>query len=48
MNEKPNKGTYMSQFSCKYVGIWVNLSWAKICVFREHDFGLSLSSFDSN
>ena len=41
------KGTYTSQYSCKHVGIRVNSCRARICASHEHDFGLSLSSFDS-
>ena len=41
------KGTYTSQYLCKHVGIGVNLSRARICASREHNFGLSLLSFDS-
>ena len=40
------KGTYTSQYLCKHVGIWVNLSRARIRALCEHNFGLSLSSFD--
>ena len=39
--------TYTSQYLCKHVGIRVNLSRARICASREHNFGLSLLSFDS-
>ena len=41
------KGTYTSKYSYKHAGIWVNSSWARIRALREHDFGLSLWSFDS-
>ena len=41
------KGTYTSQYSCKHVGIRVNLRRSKICALCEHDFGLSLLCFDS-
>ena len=30
----------MSLYSFKHVGIWVNLSQARICAWREHDFGI--------
>ena len=38
---------HASQYSCKHVGIWANLSRSRIRASCEHDFGLSLSSFDS-
>ena len=36
----------MSQYSCKHVGIRANLSRARIWALCEHDFGLSILSFD--
>ena len=35
----PKKGTYTSQYSCKHVGIRVNLSRARICALHEHHLG---------
>ena len=42
MGRSTKKSTYTSQYLCKHVGIWVNLSLARISASREHDFGLSL------
>ena len=41
------KGPYTNQYSCEHVGIRANLNQARNWDLCNHDFGFSISSFDS-
>ena len=41
------KGPYANQYLCKLVGIWATSNQACNCDLCMHNFGISMSSFDS-